>query len=251
MSVVSLAIQQVGYQSPNGYNKFAEQLDAVDYFNGKKNGYNWCAIFVNWLFFKQYGKSLALKMLYEPTSNNYAAGCTEGFNYFRQNGAAFNYPQVGDQIFFGTVGNCYHTGLVVQVTQDKVYTVEGNTRPSDNTVQATGNGVWQKVYDINNSGIAGYGRPNWALAPTPTPPSPDPTPDPEPTPPEPVIPTYEPVTAEGGNGGLGNKDRPYMRFGNGGEGGHITSTIFNKNDYKPSRQGKDGQDGAVIITYIG
>lgn len=36
MSVISLAVQQVGYQSPDGYNKFAEQLDAVDYFNGKK-----------------------------------------------------------------------------------------------------------------------------------------------------------------------------------------------------------------------
>lgn len=70
----------------------------------------------------------------------------------------------GDQIFFkGYVSSegrtrIYHTGIVVKVTSDRIYTIEGNTSSAAGVVE-NGGCVREKSYARNYSKIAGYGRP--------------------------------------------------------------------------------------------
>jgi hypothetical protein len=82
-------------------------------------------------------------------------------NWYKQNGAFFAEPQVGDQIFFSNDGwaTSYHTGLVVGVVDGRVYTIEGNTS-SGAAVVANGGCVAEKNYPV---GYARYGRPNYSL----------------------------------------------------------------------------------------
>ena len=68
--VVNIALAEVGYRekASNAYlddktanagaanwTKYARDLAAADYYNGNKNGYAWCDVFVDWCFFKSYG----------------------------------------------------------------------------------------------------------------------------------------------------------------------------------------------------
>ena len=72
----------------------------------------------------------------------------------------FDKPKKGDQIFFTDGSSIYHTGLVYDVDNLRVYTVEGNTKPVNEVV---GNGVQvcKKSYPLGASYIAGYGRPKY------------------------------------------------------------------------------------------
>ena len=63
-----------------------------------------------------------------------------------------------DVVFFKNSSRINHTGIVVEVTKDRVHTVEGNTSGGTDVV-ANGGGVWLKSYALYNSKIAGYGRP--------------------------------------------------------------------------------------------
>lgn len=117
------------------------------------NGQPWCDAFVDWCFIQAYGKDKAKRLLggfsnYTPTSAN----------YFMNMGAWHTKAQVGDVIFFKNTQRIYHTGIVYKVDAKKVYTIEGNTS-GGSTVVANGGGVFKKSYALNNSKIAGYGRP--------------------------------------------------------------------------------------------
>lgn len=174
---IELAIGEIGYLekasnknldskalNPGNANitKYARDLDAVAYFNGKKQGAKWCTTFVNWLFFTAYGRETALKMLYQPNSGSLAASCTYAAGYYANAKAFYTTPAVGDQIFFGQKSSYAHTGIVEKVDDQYVYTIEGNT--SDTTgVVSNGGGVWRKKYLLDYSRIKGYGRPNWSL----------------------------------------------------------------------------------------
>ncbi len=151
----------------SNFTKYANELDKIDYFNGDKNGYPWCATFINWLFYKEVGKSIALKMLLQPSKNSSGAGCSEAMTYFKRGKCFYKEPMVGDQIFF-TKDNgktSHHTGLVVEVDSEKIYTIEGNTSNRSEVVD-NGGAVCKKSYRKNNTYIAGYGRPKWELVET-------------------------------------------------------------------------------------
>ena len=47
--VVDTALSQVGYVAENGkHTKYAQELDAIgDIYNGPKDGYDWCDVFVD------------------------------------------------------------------------------------------------------------------------------------------------------------------------------------------------------------
>lgn len=175
--VIDLAEEQVGYVPYNGKkNKYAEELDEVDFFNGKKNGYDWCCCFVCWLFEHLWGKATAQKMLYLP-EKSLAAACPYAANYYINNKAWHAVPEVGDQIFFGDRYDEDHTGIVWKVTNNYVYTIEGNA--------GGGNGkVMKRQYALTNGWISGYGRPNWSVVVSA---DPVPTPAPEPKPEVPKI----------------------------------------------------------------
>lgn len=138
------------------WTKYGAYFDAMrgeyEYYNGRKNGFDWCDQFVDWVFAQAFGIDEGRKVLYQPM-RSCGAGCAWSASYFRENGKFTSTPQRGDQIFLGPKGNESHTGLVVDVSPDKVWTVEGNAN----------NRVMRRVYARNDSNIAGYGRPNFQL----------------------------------------------------------------------------------------
>lgn len=193
---VEIALAEVGYlekatnkdlDSKTGnagygnWNKYARDLDALgDFYNGAKNGYPWCECFVDWCFYKAYGKAMAFTLLYQPLRSA-GAGCTQSAQYYKKHGAFYNTPKVGDQIFFTWGGDVEHTGLVYAVSSTTVYTVEGNTS-GDKGLVPNGGGVFKKEYPRSSSQIYGYGRPDYSLIDDN-----DDTPVPEPAPqPDPV-----------------------------------------------------------------
>lgn len=133
-------------------------------YNGKKNGYAWCAVFIDWCMVKTFGLENALKITGQKL-NGEGAGCTSSANYYKAMGRFFkSNPRPGDQIFFSNDKgkSMNHTGIVVKVTKDKVYTIEGNTSSASGVV-ANGGAVRDKSYAINYSKIGGYGRPKYEL----------------------------------------------------------------------------------------
>ena len=178
--VIDIALAEVGYleketksnlDSKTGnagnenYTKYARDLDAINFYNGRKQGAAWCDVFVDWCFVEAYGKSAALKLTCQPTNNknNCGAGCKWSRQYYQQKGQLFNSPQKGDQIFFyGSDGTTIsHTGLVYDVDDTYVYTVEGNTSSASGVV-ANGGAVAKKKYALGYSRLAGFGRPEYS-----------------------------------------------------------------------------------------
>ena len=134
------------------WNKYARDFDTKypNWYNGKKNGYDWCDIFVDWCFVTAYGYENALRLTCQP-EKSFGAGCRSSLRYYRQKNRFFTSdPQPGDQIFFGSdPTEVYHTGLVVEVKDGNVITVEGNNK--DAVIRCT--------YSVTNRNICGYGRP--------------------------------------------------------------------------------------------
>lgn len=140
--------------------KYARDLDAVtDFYNGRKQGCSWCDIFVDWCFYKAFGKTKARKLLCQPTKSC-GAGCQYSMEYYQKKKQFFTEPRYGDQIFFFNSDGIKagHTGLVRKVTASYVYTIEGNTSTTSGVV-ANGGLVAMKKYARSNKRIAGYGRP--------------------------------------------------------------------------------------------
>ena len=176
--VIAVAVTQIGYKEKasnaslddstanagsGNYTKYARDFDQKypNWYNGKKNGFAWCDMFVDWCFLTAFGYEKALALLCQPEKSA-GAGCTYSLRYFKNRGQFHtSNPQPGDQIFFGTsLDNATHTGIVEKVTSSKVTTIEGNT--SDQ--------VARRNYSLSNSRILGYGRPAYdaveAAAPT-------------------------------------------------------------------------------------
>ena len=139
------------------YTKYAHDLDNIPgFYNGRKNGYPWCDVFVDWCFYKAFGVDEAKRLLCHGTSG---AGCTYSAGYFAAAGQFYSSPKPGDQIFFGTgLSYCYHCALVYDVDDTYVYTIEGNTSSAAGVVP-NGGGVYMKSYRLTHSSIVGYGRP--------------------------------------------------------------------------------------------
>lgn len=147
------------------YTKYARDLDNIkDFYNGKKNGYPWCDVFVDWCFVKAFGIENAKALLNQPMKS-LGAGTTFSAKYFKNKGQFYSIPQTGDQIFFKNGnGDINHTGIVVKVDSNYVYTIEGNTS-SDEGAVANGGSVNDKKYKLNYNRIAGYGRPKYSILP--------------------------------------------------------------------------------------
>lgn len=149
----------------NNWTKYARDLDNIgNIYNGKKNGYAWCDVFVDWCFIKTFGVDLAMKLLCQPYGGA-GAGCTYSVQYYKQKDQFHkSNPQAGDQIFFTNDGGktSYHTGLVIAVGNGKVYTIEGNTSSAPGVVP-NGGCVRTKSYNLTATYICGYGRPDWSL----------------------------------------------------------------------------------------
>ena len=173
-TVINIALAEVGYLEKatnanldnktgnagyNNYTKYARDLANAGYYNGNKNGYAWCDVFVDWCFYKAYGKDAGQAA--ECQTGNLGAGCSYSAQYYKGQGRYDKTPKAGDQIFFlDSAGDINHTGLVYAVDGSTVYTVEGNTSGASGVV-ANGGGVCKKSYSRGYSRIAGYGHPKY------------------------------------------------------------------------------------------
>lgn len=166
--IIDLALGEVGYKEKktneqlddnnanaghNNYNKYAKYIDDnyPAFYNTKKNGCDWCDIFVDYLFIKAYGYKDALRLTCQ-TEYSCGAGCTYSYMYYKANSQVGRVPKLGAQIFFSKNGTtCYHTGIVVDYDSETVTTVEGNA----------GDCVCKKIYSRFDSQIFGYGYPKY------------------------------------------------------------------------------------------
>lgn len=178
--VVAVAISQIGYKEKASnknlddntanagsanWTKYARDLYAAKYYNGNKNGFAWCDVFVDWCFFKAYGATEGQRI--ECQTGDCGAGCTFSMQYYQAKGRFDKNPKVGDQIFFRYSGSsgADHTGIVVEVTSSQIVTVEGNS----------GDQVKKNTYARTYGCIIGYGHPLYdetdgtAAAPAPAP----------------------------------------------------------------------------------
>lgn len=175
--VIDIALSEVGYlekantsnlddktanAGSGNYTKYSRDLAKYPFFNGRKQGVAWCAVFVAWCFVQAYGKDAALKLLCQPTkpANNAGAGCKYARNYFKNKDQLHGSPQPGDVIFFysSDKSSIQHTGIVYKVDSSKVYTVEGNTSGASGVI-SNGGGVCKKSYSLTYERLAGFGRP--------------------------------------------------------------------------------------------
>ena len=180
--IVNIAIAELGYKEKASnasldektanagsanWTKYARDLAAAGYYNGNKNGFAWCDVFVDWCFFKAYGAVEGQRI--QCQTGPLGAGCIYSAQYYRQKGRYDKTPKVGDQVFFQSGGEIGHTGIVVEVTDSTIVTVEGNAS----------NQVKKNTYNRSNSYIAGYGHPLYGEAdPAPAPVNPAPVSDP-------------------------------------------------------------------------
>lgn len=167
-TVIKVAENEIGYKEKKSnsqlddktanagsgnYTKYARDFDTKypNWYNGKKNGFAWCDMFVDWCFLTAFGYTDALRLLCQPEKSA-GAGCTYSLRYFKNKGRSGKTPKVGAQIFFGTSeSNVTHTGIVYSFDKSKVYTIEGNA--SDQ--------VAKRSYALTNAKIVGYGYPDY------------------------------------------------------------------------------------------
>lgn len=173
--VCNLAISEVGYLEKltndqlydktanpgrGNFTKYAYEIDTLwpTFYNETVSGKDGCSSYVDWLFLHLFGKENAQKMLYYPEKSG-GADCKESADCFRARGKFFTVPMKGDKVFFGDYGAEGHTGIVVNVANNVIYTVENNV-----SVNGGPEGVYMKQYDLTETYIPGYGRPNYAVA---------------------------------------------------------------------------------------
>ena len=133
--LLQVAAGEVGYrESGENRTKYGAWYGA--------DGQAWCMMFVSWCA-AQAGVNTEVipKMAYCPYAQN----------WFKEKNRLVNSPEAGDLIFFDPDGNgrANHVGLVEEVKNAQVHTIEGNQ----------GDQVKRCVYTLTTKNILGYGRP--------------------------------------------------------------------------------------------
>lgn len=138
----------------NNYTKYAR--DYATFAGVNLQAQSWCDMFVDWCFVESFGAVKAKELLggfnaYTPSSAQYFKNMNRWYT---------SNPKVGDVIFFKNSDRICHTGIVVNVNNSTVYTIEGNTSDGKDVIP-NGGEVCEKNYLLSNSRIAGYGRPKY------------------------------------------------------------------------------------------
>lgn len=151
--LVSWCNAQVGtHEGENNYNKYAADPRITKLLGWNAQNQPWCDIFTDEAYVDCFGLETGAAMTYQQIGKG-SALCSASAQFFKDNGAWFTTPEVGDVVFFYVSGGINHQGIVVAVSGTTVTTVEGNS--SDK--------VSKRTYNIGDSSIAGYGRPKWSL----------------------------------------------------------------------------------------
>ncbi len=131
------------------YTKYARDLAVAGYYQASKQGYEWCDMFHDWVHYIAAGKNADIAQSVICQSGPYGAGCYWSAQYYKKAGRFYtSNPKPGDQIFFNDYA---HTGLVENVENGIVTTIEGNYS----------NQVSRCTYPISSRSIDGYGRPKY------------------------------------------------------------------------------------------
>lgn len=166
--VIKIALAEVGYHEKasnsnldnktansgnKNYQKYGRDLYAAGYYNGNKNGYAWCDQFVDWCFFVACGRDKQKAESIECQTGELGASTTYSKRYYEMQNRFDKTPKIGDQIFFLFSGNTGvdHTGIVINVTDTEITTVEGNSNEA----------VRKNTYKRTCSAILGYGHPKY------------------------------------------------------------------------------------------
>ena len=150
--LIRWAEAQIGTrEGVNNWNRYAAGMEKL--YGWDVQNQPWCDVFVDAGFVECFGLDLACRMTYQFPGCAGAA-CRYSAQYYKNAGRWFSVPQPGDQIFLYVDGGINHTGIVTAVEDGRVYTVEGNS----------GDMAARRVYAAQALNIAGYGRPDWALA---------------------------------------------------------------------------------------
>lgn len=169
-AVIAIALQEEGYHEKNSpynlelktasndgsgnYTKYGKEMHSI-YPAVMDYPAAWCDAFVDWCFYKAFGNENA-KLLLCGSYDDYTV---QSAAYYKAKGRYYKTPKRGDQVFFRNSSGICHTGIVVNVANDKLYTIEGNSS----------NMVRQRSYALTDSTIDGYGRPNYGSAINPAP----------------------------------------------------------------------------------
>lgn len=173
--LISTAIQEIGYiEKKNGDLNYLYTKDKnIGSNNYTKYGYEmhklqpsnmdypaaWCNAFISWIFVKTFGLDKAKRMLYGDIDDYTISSAQRFINANKW----FTTPEIGDIIYFkNSLGQICHVGLVQDISNNIVYTIEGNTSSAVGVV-ANGGCVKEKCYAYNYKLIAGYGRPKYAI----------------------------------------------------------------------------------------
>lgn len=144
---------QVGTrEGSNNWSKYAEDSRLQQLYGWNAQNQPWCDLFTDEAFITCFGLQRAAAMTYQPIGAGSAA-CRFSAQFFKNNGAWYQLPEVGDVIFFFYDGDINHQGIVVKVESGIVKTVEGNSSDM----------VARRSYAIGSAQIAGYGRPKWSV----------------------------------------------------------------------------------------
>lgn len=182
---IALAQSQVGYtESGENITKYASDFDSTywQWYNTKKQGAQWCQIFIAWLTVNIIGKKEALSFFGIPSvKDNCSAGVPYFWNYLTAKGYKVDKSkgQAGDIIF---LNSNKHVGLIEYVDGDTYHTIEGNKN----------NKVARGTYKKSDSYIYGICHLPWEKYDTP---------DPEPTPKPKTVSIELPVLDIGSEGG--------------------------------------------------
>ncbi len=152
--LIDWANAQVGtHEGDNNWNRYAKGMQKL--YGWDVQNQPWCDIFVDAGFVECFGLETGSAMTYQFPGCAGAA-CRYSAQYYKNHGAWYSAPEPGDQIFLYAGGDINHTGIVTAVDNGSVHTVEGNS----------GDTVARRLYAPGALNIAGYGRPDWALAAT-------------------------------------------------------------------------------------
>lgn len=144
---------------PGGlYTCFARDLwmngNSEHYYNGNKNGYSYCCVFVDAMFYYAAGRNKSEALKVKPTGS-LGAGVKYSKGYMQT--LIVEDPQPGDVVFFRSGGELTHTGIVTNVDKTTISTIEGNiTGPVYKHV------VDEKTYKRTDKYIDSYARPRYS-----------------------------------------------------------------------------------------
>ena len=141
-----LANPQTG--SGGTYTKYARDLYNAGYYNGDKNGFAWCTTFADWNFYHLCGNNKEEAETIKPQhSLGYGAVVSYAKQAFVNIGRCDNEPQIGDQAFIrvSSGGELGHTGIVIEIGNGYVTTIDGNvSRTIDGVKYPSTVGRWRR-----------------------------------------------------------------------------------------------------------